>query len=192
MKKLLGIVVLGLLWCNVGFAEEMLIPSEEVLNSACKELKKTKLECDDFKRMIKNLPKDLENQEKLKKKILEQYIKQPTVPDWILIWEGNKDFPNKYYVDKNSVKKEEKYKYFRTLSNHEPRTSGSISTTIIYKVDCNKLKAQTLHVTDYSLTFGAGDIISDFDTSEEKRSKWNTGVPNSPFKKALKTVCTEM
>ena len=89
----------------------MLIPSEEELNSACKELKKTKLECDDFKRMIKNLPKDLENQEKLKKKILEQYIKQPTVPDWILIWEGNKDFPNKYYVDKNSVKKEEKYKY---------------------------------------------------------------------------------
>ena len=66
MKKLLAILVLGLLWCNVGFAEEMLIPSEEVLNSACKELKKTKLECDDFKRMIKNLPKDLENQEKIK------------------------------------------------------------------------------------------------------------------------------
>ena len=191
MKKLLGILVLGLLWCNVGFAEKSEI-SEEFLNDTCEKLKKSKLECDDFKRTIKNLPKDLEYLEKTKKKILEQYIKQPTVPDWILIWDGNKDFPNKYYVDKNSVKKDiGNYKYFRTLSNHEG-TSGSRSTVMIYKVECNRLKAQTLHLTSYSLTFAAGDIISDFDTSEEKRSKWNSGVPNSPFKKALKTVCTEM
>jgi len=29
MKKLLGIIVLGLLWCNVGFAEEKKKPSKE-------------------------------------------------------------------------------------------------------------------------------------------------------------------
>ena len=30
MKKLLGIVVLGLLWCNVGFAEIRLIEDEKI------------------------------------------------------------------------------------------------------------------------------------------------------------------
>ena len=43
MKKLSLYVFLDLLFCNVGFAEEIPIPSEEELNSACKELKKSKL-----------------------------------------------------------------------------------------------------------------------------------------------------
>ena len=38
MKKLLGILVLGLLWCNVGFAEEMIYLKCELIHSDRPEL----------------------------------------------------------------------------------------------------------------------------------------------------------
>ena len=173
------------MFCNVGFTTELATLSEEDLNAACEMSKMTKLECDDFKRKMKNTP----SLDDLKKRVLEQ----PKISEWnwIKVAEGTETFPLPSYIDKNSVKKEGKYKYFWSLSNYNERSSdGIISTAKYYKVDCKKIQKQLLRFKGYSEHWAKGELISDWETNEEERV-WGTGHPKSSVKKVLKTVCKE-
>ena len=105
--------------------------------------------------------------------------------NWIFVTD-NVD-GDKFYYDKNRVRKSGKYLYFLELGDIMKPKKGFSSSIRHIELDCSILRYKVLKLRGYKNSMGEGDIVGDYTPKDE----WRYPPPNSTFEYMYKKICEE-
>ena len=105
--------------------------------------------------------------------------------DWIFVTE-NVD-GNKFYYDKDRVRKIGNYIYFLELGDIMKPKKGFSSSIRHIELDCSIFRYKVLKLRGYKNSMGEGDIVGDYTPKDE----WRYPPPNSTFEYMYKKICEE-
>ena len=95
---------------------------------------------------------------------------------------------DKFYYDKERVRKSGKYLYFWDLINSiKPLPGGTLSSTTYVQLDCSVFRFKNLKITTYENSMGEGEIIMDFTPTDE----WEYPYPDSSIEVMFNKICEE-
>ena len=94
---------------------------------------------------------------------------------------------DKYYYDKDRVRKSGKYLYFWELYDLPKPESGLWSAIAYVKLDCSILRFKYLRIRTYNKSMGKGKIIYVFTPKNE----WKYLKPKSSGEVLFKEICKE-
>ena len=95
---------------------------------------------------------------------------------------------DKFYYDKDRVRKNGKYIYFWFLIDSlKPLERGDFSLTRYLQLDCSIFRYKSLKEITYKKSMGEGEMTSDFTPPNE----WKYPKPNTSKEFMLKKVCEE-
>ena len=95
---------------------------------------------------------------------------------------------NKYFYDKDRVRKSGKYIYFWELQDFlKPNKYGNLSGTQYVQLDCSIFRYKSLSIKTYKNLKGEGREVMNFDPTD----KWNYPKPNSIPEIVSNKVCEE-
>ena len=94
---------------------------------------------------------------------------------------------NKFYYDKDRVRKSGKYIYFWTLIDFLKPIEGDLSLTSYIQLDCSILRYKDLKETIYKKSMGEGEITSDGTPPDE----WKYPKPESTSEGLFNKICEE-
>ena len=105
--------------------------------------------------------------------------------NWTFVTEGvNGD---KFYYDKDRVRKIGNYIYFLELGDIMKPKKGFSSSTRYIELDCSIFRFKVLNIRGYKNSMGEGDIVGDYTPKDE----WRYPPPNSTFEYMYKKICEE-
>ena len=105
--------------------------------------------------------------------------------EWTLVSES---VGNKFYYDKDRVRKNGKYIYFWFLIDSRiPLERGVFSLTRYLQLDCSILRYKSLKEITYKKSMGEGEMTSDFTPPNE----WKYPKPESISEFVSNKVCEE-
>ena len=105
--------------------------------------------------------------------------------NWIFVTD-NVD-GDKFYYDKDRVRKSGKYLYFLELGDIMKPKKGFSSSIRHIELDCSILRYKVLKLRGYNNSMGEGDIVGDYTPKDE----WRYITPNSTFEYMYKKICEE-
>ena len=106
--------------------------------------------------------------------------------DWNFVTESVSG--NKYYYDKDRIRKNGKFIYFWELLDYiKPTGSGDLSTITHIELDCSILRYKWLKLQFYNKSLGEGEMTTDMTTPDQ----WLNLQPNSLIESMYKKVCDE-
>ena len=105
--------------------------------------------------------------------------------EWIFVTE-NVD-GNKFYYDKDRVRKIGNYIYFLELGDIMKPKKGFSSSIRHIELDCSIFRYKVLKLRGYKNSMGEGDIVGDYTPKDE----WRYPPPNSTFEYMYKKICEE-
>ena len=105
--------------------------------------------------------------------------------NWIFVTD-NVD-GDKFYYDKDRVRKSGKYLYFLELGDIMKPKKGFSSSIRHIELDCSILRYKVLKLRGYKNSMGEGDIVGDYTPKDE----WRYPPPNSTFEYMYKKICEE-
>ena len=94
---------------------------------------------------------------------------------------------DKYYYDKDRVRKSGKYLYFWKLVDVIKPVYGDLSSTTYIELDCSIFRYKTLKVQTYNKSMGKGKMILGFTPPDD----WNYPKPDSSTEFMYKKICGE-
>ena len=94
---------------------------------------------------------------------------------------------NKFYYDKDRIRKNGKYIYFWELQDRLKPVGGDFSSTSYIQLDCSILRYKDLNETIYKKSMGEGEITSDGTPPDE----WKYPKPESISEVMFNKVCEE-
>jgi len=98
---------------------------------------------------------------------------------------------NKFYYDKDRVRKSGKYLYFWNLIDYiKPSKYGDLSTTLYIELDCSIFRFKDLRFQSYNKSMGEGEQTSDM-TPEGKQGGWRYPKPNTTYEIMYNKICEE-
>jgi hypothetical protein len=96
--------------------------------------------------------------------------------------------PDKYFYDKDRIRKSGKYIYLWMLIDFiKPREGGFMSITSPVQLDCSVFRFKVLEMNGWKNSMGEGEMIVDFTPPE----KWDYPQPNSSVEILYNKVCEE-
>ena len=109
--------------------------------------------------------------------------------EWTLVQESVGG--NKWYYDKDRVRKNGKSLYLWELQDFiKPTKSGVFSFTIYVQLDCSIFRFKRLKIQSYNKSMGEGKMTLDL-TPEGKRGEWKYPPPKSYYKIIYNKICSE-
>ena len=95
---------------------------------------------------------------------------------------------NKFYYDKDRVRKNGKYIYFWELLDYvKPSQYGDLSLTTYTELDCSIFRFKILKILSYNKSMGEGEMINDFAPKDE----WKYPPPNTLIEFMYNKICEE-
>ena len=95
---------------------------------------------------------------------------------------------DKYYYDKDRVRKSGKYLYFWDLIDYiKPTEYGYLSTTSYIQLDCSIFRFKMLKLQFYNKSMGEGKMTTDTTPSDE----WRYPKPNTSGETLYNKICEE-
>ena len=95
---------------------------------------------------------------------------------------------DKYYYDKDRLRKNGKYLYFWMLTDYlKPVGDGMLSTIVYRQLDCSIFREKILKFISYNKNMGEGTIREENIPSDE----WRYPLPNTTTEVFFKKVCEE-
>ena len=94
---------------------------------------------------------------------------------------------NKFYYDKDRVRKIGNYIYFLELGDIMKPKKGFSSSIRHIELDCSIFRYKVLKLRGYKNSMGEGDIVGDYTPKDE----WRYPPPNSTFEYMYKKICEE-
>jgi hypothetical protein len=95
---------------------------------------------------------------------------------------------NKWYYDKDRVRKSGKFLYVWWLMDYlKPSPSGVLSDNTYIELDCSIFRFKRLKIQTYNKSMGEGKMRLDFDPKDE----WNYPKPKTVIEFVLNKVCEE-
>ena len=94
---------------------------------------------------------------------------------------------NKFYYDKDRVRKSGKYLYFWILIDLIKPTKGVLSSTSYTQLDCSIFRFKDLKSMYYKKSMGEGEITVEGTPKDE----WKYPKPNSVFESMYNKICEE-
>ena len=109
--------------------------------------------------------------------------------DWSYVTENvNGD---KFYYDKDRVRKRGKYLYLWELFDSVKRSpTGDLSFTSYTQLDCSIFRYKTLKLQSYNKSMGRGIMTTD-KTPKGERGEWKYPQPESTFEIMFNKICEE-
>ena len=104
--------------------------------------------------------------------------------EWSLVLES---YGNKWYYDKDRLRKSGKYIYFWELNDYIKPTKGDLSVTKYIQLDCSIFRNKILKFQTYNKSMGEGKQTSDFTPPDE----WNYPRPKTVVEVLYKNICEE-
>jgi len=105
--------------------------------------------------------------------------------EWTQVSEGVNSSV-KMYVDLERVRKVNGLVYYWMLQDLlEPSSTGTLSTKIYYKADCETMRAMNLTFTWYSVPMAEGTAAGTYTPDPE----WEYAEPDSVLETTLQAVC---
>ena len=109
--------------------------------------------------------------------------------DWNYVTETVKG--NRFYYDKDRIRKRGKYLYFWELVDYiKPSAYGDLSTTTYVQLDCSIFRYKDLKVQFYNKSMGEGNITTDT-TPKGKHGEWKYPTRNSSKEYMFEKICEE-
>ena len=105
--------------------------------------------------------------------------------EWRLVSESVSG--DKFYYDKDRIRKSGKYLYFWMLHSLVIPIGGSSSSTQYTQLDCSIFRYKSLSIKTYKNLKGEGREVMNFDPTD----KWNYPKPNSIPEIVSNKVCEE-
>ena len=95
---------------------------------------------------------------------------------------------NKWYYDKDRVRKSGKFLYFWELTDFlKPNKYGNLSTTSYVQLDCSIFRFKNLKFQTYKNSMGEGEMTGDITPPDE----WDYPLPNTLSETLYKKICEE-
>ena len=106
--------------------------------------------------------------------------------EWSFVTENG---GNKWYYDKDTVRKIGKFLYFWELTDYIKPDDlwGYLSSTKYIQLDCNIIRFKVLKIQTYNKSMGEGENDMDFTVKEE----WTYPKPNSVREVMYNKICEE-
>jgi len=106
--------------------------------------------------------------------------------DWNYVTENV--IGDKYYYDKDRVRKSGKFIYFWELVDYiKPNEWGNLSTTTYVQLECSIFRFNWLKFQTYNKSMGEGNMTTDLTPKEE----WEYPQPKSSIEVMYKKICEE-
>ena len=107
-----------------------------------------------------------------------------SIASWI--WVETSQSGNEYYIDFETIKKNNGYHYFYSMTDLlEPDTDGDLSYSIYRKVDCKSSRFMTLSEFYYTGNMGEGGLT----TNNNNTRDWIYPPPGSVSQIVIKELC---
>ena len=107
--------------------------------------------------------------------------------DWNFVVEDVEG--NKFYYDKDRVRKSGKYLYFWELGDYiKPSEDGDLSHTVYVQLDCSIFRYNNLKFQTYSNSMGEGELRFEH---TPKDVKWNYPEPDTIVGFLYNRICYE-
>ena len=90
----------------------------------------------------------------------------------------------KFYIDPESLKKDNKYSYIWKLQDFNPDYQGMRSGVEYSQIDCNLKRSKKLKQIFYSGQMGKGDVLG-----YDQKNEWFYSPPNTPMYTIMTIVC---
>ncbi len=106
--------------------------------------------------------------------------------DWNYVTET--EYGNKFYYDKDRIRKSGKFlNFWMLLDLIKPTKFGDLSSTIYVQLDCSVFRSKWLKTTSYKNSMGEGEIIKDYTPKDE----WKYPRPKSTLEYFYNKICEE-
>jgi len=98
---------------------------------------------------------------------------------------------DKYYYDKDRIRKNRKSLYFWELTDYlKPSKDGDMSHTVYVQLDCSIFRYKWLKFQVYKQSMGEGNPWDDWNPKGEQ-GEWKYPKPNSVIEGLYKNICEE-
>ena len=106
--------------------------------------------------------------------------------DWNFVAETVKG--NKFYYDKDRIRKSGKFIYFwELIDSIKPSKDGDLSSTTYIELDCSIFRYKILKLQTYNKSMGEGNMILDFTPPDE----WDYPQPDTVKDYMYNKICEE-
>ena len=103
--------------------------------------------------------------------------------EWRLVSESVSG--DKFYYDKDRIRKSGKYLYFWMLQDYLKPVMGDLSGISYNELDCSIFRYKRLKIQFYNNSMGEGEMTLDYTPENE----WMYPQPNSSFEYMYKKIC---
>ena len=108
--------------------------------------------------------------------------------DWNYVTENTSG--DKFYYDKNRIRKSGNSLYFWELKDFIKPKDGVLSVTTYIRLDCSIFRYKSLKFQIYKNSMGEGEMIVEF-TPKGESGEWKYPKPNSVKEGMYKKICEE-
>ena len=105
--------------------------------------------------------------------------------DWTFVVETV--YGNKFYYDKDRIRKSGKYLYFWELVDYLKPLQGALSVTSYTELDCSIFRFKNLKFMFFNKSMGEGKMTGDLFPKED----WNYPKPNTFLETMYNKICEE-